>query len=707
MSLRVNIMIKKFENYEIGYGRTAVFYDRKSLLIVKEDDLCYETLRELDLYLEVYPETVYVFKDERLIGILTYGDISRILQSNNSTAYINRDFRRIEFEENINKEYLTIAFGNIMIQSMPIVIDGTLYGEYRVLHVNQTNHICWEAYKEGLISLLKRNGINKLCIKDEKLFNILKSITNGFVHVSQYEKQNCFTVETRESFLAQVKENSGSLGGLITDLHLFIKAVIEQMMDRCVREDISVFYFEPPNAKKIQLSDRLTKEISKHIKLEEIVENDALLKELYGEKSKSIEYIKSGAYTYERYIDMGPYYALCDSKNPFYTVINGQRITTDIHFDESKRTIHIFGSCVTRGKCVDDSETIASFLQRIINYENGEFKVSNRGVVGSAGCANDFLYATNVPLQNGDVVMFLAEYPQFIKEFLKEKGAICLETSDVLGMSNDKRWFLDNLMHLTPYANSVIAKYIWENYKKHYSPYQNKKRKFIISEYENYKLENSISKWINEVENEIKTKWSDRKKRGAIVMNCNPFSLGHRHLIEFSSKCVDQLVVFVVQEDKSVFRFKDRIDLVRQGTADIENVLVVASGNHIISTTTFPEYFEKNSMQGKIIDASEDITIFGKVIARRLGITVRFAGEEPNDTVTRIYNEQMRDILPAYGVEFKEIKRKTIKDGTVISATRIRNAVCRGELESIRDMIPDVTYSYLKTMDFNDGNKNE
>ena len=48
------------------------------------------------------------------------------------------------------------------------------------------------------------------------------------------------------------------------------------------------------------------------------------------------------------------------------------------------------------------------------------------------------------------------------------------------------------------------------------------------------------------------------KKIGAVVVNCNPFTLGHKFLIEESSKRVDTLIVFVVSEDESVFTFNER-----------------------------------------------------------------------------------------------------------------------------------------------------
>ena len=45
------------------------------------------------------------------------------------------------------------------------------------------------------------------------------------------------------------------------------------------------------------------------------------------------------------------------------------------------------------------------------------------------------------------------------------------------------------------------------------------------------------------------------KNRGAIVMNCNPFTLGHRSLVEYAHNNCDEVIIFAVQEDRSVFPF--------------------------------------------------------------------------------------------------------------------------------------------------------
>lgn len=133
----------------------------------------------------------------------------------------------------------------------------------------------------------------------------------------------------------------------------------------------------------------------------------------------------------------------------------------------------------------------------------------------------------------------------------------------------------------------------------------------------------------------------------------------------------------------------------RRGTADLKNITVLPSGKYIISSLTFTAYFEKSEHQDRVIDPSMDVELFGTYIAPALGITVRFAGEEPLDNITRQYNETMAKILPRYGIEFEEIPRKE-QDGEVISASRVRKLLETKDFAEIAKIVPPTTLEYLK-----------
>lgn len=184
---------------------------------------------------------------------------------------------------------------------------------------------------------------------------------------------------------------------------------------------------------------------------------------------------------------------------------------------------------------------------------------------------------------------------------------------------------------------------------------------------------------------------------GAIVMNCNPFTLGHRALIEYAASQCDVLHIFVVSEDRSAFPTAVRYRLVREGTADLPNVRVHLSGNYMISAATFPVYFLKKGEDAAALQSELDITLFAECIAPALHITKRFAGEEPLDPVTARYNDAMRRILPSYGIAFCEIPRVT-SSSQVISASWIRQLLQeRGVCREVLALVPACTRRYLET----------
>lgn len=190
------------------------------------------------------------------------------------------------------------------------------------------------------------------------------------------------------------------------------------------------------------------------------------------------------------------------------------------------------------------------------------------------------------------------------------------------------------------------------------------------------------------------------KNIGTIVMNCNPFTLGHRYLIEYAAGKCDELYIFVVEEDRSTFPFDVRFSLVQKGVSDLSNVKVFPSGPYIISNQTFPTYFLKKNVDAVSIQAELDLTLFAERIANPLNIHTRFVGEEPICDVTKCYNQTMKHVLPKYGIHVEEIPRKTGSDGCVISASLVRSKLAQlPPGEWLRQYVPEVTYEYLCNAD--------
>ena len=182
----------------------------------------------------------------------------------------------------------------------------------------------------------------------------------------------------------------------------------------------------------------------------------------------------------------------------------------------------------------------------------------------------------------------------------------------------------------------------------------------------------------------------------AIVMNCNPFTLGHQYLVEYAAEKCGTLHIFLVQEDKSVFPFTTRLELIKQGTAHLPNVRIHPGGDYIISSATFPTYFIKSADNAVKAQAELDLCIFGRHIAPALNIQTRFVGEEPYCPVTSAYNEMMKQVLPLLGVEVTIIPRKEW-EGVAISASRVRELIRTGNLADTRELLPETTYTFMQS----------
>lgn len=211
-------------------------------------------------------------------------------------------------------------------------------------------------------------------------------------------------------------------------------------------------------------------------------------------------------------------------------------------------------------------------------------------------------------------------------------------------------------------------------------------------------LENSPTAFRQYLENLSLSKVAD-KPTAAIVMNANPFTRGHLYLVETACRENAHVHLFVVSSEASSFPYEVRFRLIRDGTSHLKNLTLHAGGNYIISAATFPRYFIREADDVSRIQAELDLRLFGDKIARVLGVTRRYAGEEPYCMTTRLYNETMKRILPEYGIEVREISRLEDPDGA-ISASRVRNGIRQDNLEHLDGLVPDSTYDYLRSEEF-------
>lgn len=177
---------------------------------------------------------------------------------------------------------------------------------------------------------------------------------------------------------------------------------------------------------------------------------------------------------------------------------------------------------------------------------------------------------------------------------------------------------------------------------------------------------------------------------GIIIMNCNPFTLGHRYLIEQAAQQVDTLYILVVREDCSMFGYDERKAMIVRGVAHINNVVVCDGSEYSISATTFPTYFLKCLSDASDTQMTLDIDLYRRHIAPALGATVRFVGTEPDDPLTRRYNELMKSMLP----DVREVARLQ-QSGVAVSASRVRKAIVENHLALAARLVPPTTVPYI------------
>ncbi|MEZ9260538.1 citrate lyase ligase [Vibrio splendidus] len=392
---------------------------------------------------------------------------------------------------------------------------------------------------------------------------------------------------------------------------------------------------------------------------------------------------------------------LGDMKNSYVSVENGIRKTVGQPKNFNHRVL-CFGTSTTYSVGTSNENTIVSFIQKEINKYHDDIKVENHGVHGM-----NLLLAINnliqTEIKKGDIVLFF-DYD----EFNRFDDDVIFKL-DMNKFDRGDNFFVDlakHHCHFSPRGNRVLAKSITEEilisrigkindtytvpsdrifqvldnlkyflYRQTAQVFETCEMKSYLSLLSQYTPDNGL-------------------KVGSVAVNCNPITKGHLHLLEYASKNVDKLFIFVIEEDKSFFKFEDRLQLVIESTQHLENVTVLRGGKFICTELTYPDYFDKDTKETQA-DASMEAWFFCEYIAKALNISKIFLGDEPNCMITRQYNEKMAELLPTYGIDVKIIKRISA-NGDSISASKVRKLLKTRDFDAIKAIVPEPTYLFLK-----------
>lgn len=404
-------------------------------------------------------------------------------------------------------------------------------------------------------------------------------------------------------------------------------------------------------------------------------------------------------------IRRGRRYQHSDGYSELVNVSEGWRKTC-FQPETCKFTIHIYGRCGVFGYAVEDKDTFPSCLQKIVRDRN------IRVVSHSTWGAEDAFIIQNLcedlregVIEEHDMILcYMKELP--FADRMKELNIYVNDTTEAFHQALGKNGvdFYDMPGHMNAEGYQFLADYIAEDLKGDLevqaarTEQTEHSRKAKKGNTLNEEQEREVRAYINGIQKQLPD-GMDGQTAGAVLMNCNPFTRGHRYLIETALKEVDFLYVFIVEEDRSDFSYEDRMNMVRLGVADLDRLMVIPSGRYMASVYTVPDYFFRDMQKQKMIDLTLDVKIFAEYIAPALHITKRFLGTEPADKVTGRYNETVSRVLPDSGITVRVIERLETENGYV-SAKSVRSLLDRQNEEELKALVPDSTLKYLKRKGF-------
>lgn len=469
-----------------------------------------------------------------------------------------------------------------------------------------------------------------------------------------------------------------------------------------VKKEIQLHLFTRPNIKSIQNPSLYEQAMmfSTEISIEE--QYEYLSNKIFDDVQVNIDYVESVC-NFQNFPNIeNKEQKVFDKKSKYSNVINSYRYIPD-YPNSVKKRIYIFGDCAAFGSYTEDKRTAANTLQKRINRDKLSY-----GVHAYASVIRNISYLfeliKKIPLKSGDIILYIDMAGHNVnhnhKFFYNLKNIYQYDLTNFFSRPHRYGEIFVDGMHIANRGQILLGDALYDSIKSKLS-------NDTIQEHEKETTENlevnmnvvydikkneDLNTYIHYLKNE---KLKIDGIVGCIVMNCNPFTLGHLYLIEKACTYVDILYIFCVEEDTSIFKFKERFKLLVENTKHLKNVKILKSGKYILSTLTFRNYFTKENIQNITIDATYDLEIFCQYIAPTLDISVRFAGTEPICKITSQYNRDMKHILPQYKIQFKEIERKKLEEN-VISATKVRDLIWKKDLEGISKLVPEKTLHFIE-----------
>lgn len=297
-----------------------------------------------------------------------------------------------------------------------------------------------------------------------------------------------------------------------------------------------------------------------------------------------------------------------------------------------------------------------------------------------------------------DTTLYIEDNNKIIGTISKSKHIIkCLAVDPSYQSENLASKLITKIIEILQSENifyyQVFTKPIYENlFKSMGFQLLAKSDKIIAMEAGNPNIYTTI----NNLKNQIRLQYGEdifKTKIASIVMNANPLTNGHLFLIEKASKENDLVLVFILEEEKSLFTFKERFALAYAATRLYSNVMILPSTRYIISKDTFPNYFLKEVNEHTKEYAKIDVRIFKDYFMTELSIDNRYVGSE-TDPLMKIYNDTLEEEL---GEKLIVVER--LKDNEeIISASLVRKLILDNQVEESLKYLPKGTHFLIISM---------
>lgn len=653
------VLVKDYQEEVIG----IVTYER--LLYAKENLV---QKQRLQIGEDIWGNAYTIFKEDKNIVYIP------VFDTNNELVYFCH-------QSTVIREFIIDSIIKELIEERELLFINEIYPKIKVVYIHDLNEIAYKFYR----LLIARNIPVVLVGKQWGIIMGIKTeIKMEMLEVPSFSQMNVYANGT--PLMNEDRQFTDRYRFSVPDIWEFLYEI--GRLNHLLYEDRLIQEYKKRGIKLFSCHFPMYQELSKHFIEEEYrnlkciyLLNDNLdtKRELIRDQIKKIYHME-----YEEIIGE------IEKKK--------SNRSGNVKYGTGENIIYVVGPCIIDAKDFLIRDELTYQLYEALGEEyKGRYSI--KGIVVPEHLCNNLKNALeSLSIRENDIVIVINQSLLH----LRKKFNLPLNTDLFLKDLFDTRtaeetWFMNVPIHTTGAGNKVIAKEIIAklvepeiekiDFKKEHLLQQ--RGRAILTD----KEQTDLQQYIQDIK-QLKYTEEKEAKIGSIVMNCNPLTLGHMHLIEYASRKMDILYIFIVEEDKSYFKFKDRYELVKKAVEYLRNVRVIPSGRFILSNKTLPAYFTKDYDKNQIIDASGDISIFAEYIAPALNIHTRFVGEEPLDYITNQYNAEMKRTLTDYGIEFIIIPRKEMS-GEVVSASKVRRLLAEKNFDEIKKIVPDVTYEFL------------